>query len=150
MAVIAQRTLQTLRDWNTSFWAEVSQNANIPQSVKSMIYQHIQSLWITDALAVVISPLKNGEDPYLKQSAFDIAGIQYYYPSVDFWMAHAQQSHPPAGQGCDPEVHAAFLTRGGKNAEFQYAVVKKDGSLIVQDLNGFVTECAFYLSGTRE
>lgn len=150
MAVIAQSTLKTLQDWNKSFWAEVSQNQSIPQSVKSMIFQHIKSLWISDALAVVISPLKNGSNAYLKQSAFDIGGIQYYYPSVDFWMAHAQTSHQPKGQGCDPEAHAAFLTQGGQHAEFIYGVVKKDGTLVVQDLNGFVTECAFYLSGTKE
>jgi hypothetical protein len=147
MAVIAQRTLKTLLDWNRSFWAEVSQNQSIPQSVKSMIYQHIQSKWIPDALAVLISPLSGENSPYLKQSAFDLAGIQYYYPSIDFWMAHADRSHPPAGQGCDPAAHAAFLTQGGQNAEFIYAVVKKDGSLVVQDLNGFADECAFYLSG---
>lgn len=147
MAVIAQRTLQTLRDWNTSFWAEVSQNPNVPQSVKSMIYQHLQSKWIPDALAVVISPLSGKPSPYLKQSAFDLAGIQYYYPSLDFWMAHADRAHPPAGQGCDPAAHAAFLTTQGQNAEFIYSIVKKDGSVVVENLNGFVNECAFYMAG---
>lgn len=150
MAMIAQRSLKTLQDMNTSFWAEVSQNQNVPQTVKSMIYQHLRSLWIPDALAVIISPLKSGEDPFLKQSVFDLGGIQYYYPSLDFWMAHSQTSHPPAGQGCDPEAHTAFLTQGGQHAEFIYGVVKKDGTLVVQDLNGFVTECAFYISGTKE
>lgn len=149
MALIAQKTLKTLQAMNTSFWAEVSQNPAIPQTVKSMIRQHITSMWITDALAVVISPLKSGSDPFLKTSAFDLGGIQYYFPSVDFWMAHAQRAHSPNGQGCDPEAHAAFLTRGGSQGEFIYAVVKKDGSLIVEDLNGFVTECAFYESGVR-
>jgi len=147
MAVIAQRTLKTLQDMNINFWAEVSRNISIPQSVKSMIYQHIQSKWIPDALAVVISPLSGKNSPYLKQSAFDLAGIQYYYPSLDFWMAHAERSHPPSGQGCDPAAHAAFLTRGGQNAEFIYSIVKKDGTVVVEDLNGFVDECAYYESG---
>jgi hypothetical protein len=147
MALIAQRTLKMLFDMNKSFWAEVAQNASIPQSVKSMIYQHIQSKWIPDALAVVISPLSRQNSPYLKQSAFDLAGIQYYYPSLDFWMAHAQRSHPPGGEGCDPAAHAAFLTAQGQNAEFIYAVVKLDGTVMVQDLNGFVDECAYYESG---
>lgn len=149
MAIIAQRSLKTLQDMNTSFWAEVSQNQNVPQTVKSMIYQHLRSLWIPDALAVIISPLNSGEDQFLKQSVFDLGGIQYYYPSLDFWMAHAQRAHD-GGAGCNPQAHADFLTRGGKNGEFQYAVVKKDGSLVVEDLNGFVTECAFYISGTKE
>lgn len=150
MALIGQKSLVQLRDLNTSFWAEVAQNQNVPQTVKSMIYQHIKSLWIPDALAVIISPLKTGQNnPYLKQSIFDLGGVHYYYPSVDFWVAHAQRAHPPAGQGCDPEAHAAFLTASGQTAEFIYAVVKKDGTLMVEDLNGFVTECAFYESGVR-
>jgi hypothetical protein len=112
-----------------------------------MIYQHIQSRWVPDALAVVISPLSQGNSAYLKQSAFDLAGIQYYYPSLEFWMAHAETSHPPSGQGCDPAAHAAFLTAQGQHAEFIYGVVKRDGTVMVQDLNGFVDECAYYESG---
>lgn len=150
MALIAQRSLEQLRDWNKSFWAEVSRDQSIPQSVKSLVYQHMLSMWIPDALAIVISPLKPGQNnPYLKQSAFDLGGIQYYYPTLAFWQAHATTSHPPAGQGCDPAAHAAFLTAGGQQAEFIYAVVKKDGTIVVQDLDGFVNECAFYLSGTK-
>lgn len=150
MAVIAQRTLKTLFDMNKSFWAEVAQNTSIPQSVKSLIYQHIQSKWIPDALAVVISPLSGKQSPYLKQSVFDLAGIQYYYPSLDFWTAHSERAHSPNGQGCNPAAHAAFLTSQGENAEFIYSVVKRDGTVVVEDLNGFVDECAFYESGTKE
>lgn len=149
MALIAQRSLEQLQDLNTSFWQEVSQNPNVPQTVKSMIYQHLKSFWIPDALAVIISPLGQGQDSFLKNSVFDLSGIQYYYPSIEFWMDHAQRAHPPAGQGCDPQAHAAYLTRGGPDAQYIYAVVKKDGSLLVEDLNGFVNECAFYLSGTN-
>lgn len=148
MAMIAQRSLKQLQDWNTSFWAEVSQNQSLPQTVKSMIFQHQKSLWVPDALAVVISPLKAGSNnPYLKQSAFDLGGIHYYYPSVEFWAAHATTSHNPNGTGCDPATHAAFLTANGDQGEFIYAVVKKDGTLVVEDLNGFVNECAYFLSG---
>lgn len=151
MAMIAQRSLEQLRDWNRSFWADVSRDQNIPQSVKSMIYQHIQSLWIPDALAVVISPLQPGQNnPFLKQSAFDLGGIQYYYPTLAFWQAHADRAHGPSGQGCNPAAHAEFLTPQGAHPEFAYAVVKKDGTLIVQDVDDFVNECAFYLSGTKE
>lgn len=149
MAVIGSRSLQMLFDMNKSFWSEVAQNTSLPQSVKSMIYQHIQSRWIPDALAVVISPISGKQSPYLKQSAFDLGGIQYYYPSLEFWTAHAERAHPPSGQGCDPAAHAAFLTTGGDKAEFIYSVVKRDGSLVVENLNGFVDECAFYESGTK-
>lgn len=150
MALISNRMLKQLFEWNKSFWVEVSGNPSIPQTVKSMIYQHLQTAWVPDALAVVISPLANGQDPFLKNSAFDLGGIQYYYPSLDFWMAHASTSHPPDGSGCNPEAHAAFLTQDGSNPEFIYAVVTRLGELVVEDLNGFVTECAFFDSGTRE
>lgn len=151
MALIAQRSLKQLLDWNKSFWAEISRDQSVPQSVKSLIYQHMLSMWIPDALAIVISPLKSAQNnPYLKQSAFDLSGIQYYYPTLAFWQAHATTSHPPDGRGCDPAAHAAFLTASGQQAEFIYAVVKKDGTIVVQDLDGFVNECAFYLSGNKE
>lgn len=151
MALIPQKSLLQLRDWNRTFWAEVAQDGNIPQSVKSMIYQHMQSLWVPDALAVVISPLHTGQNnQFLKQSAFDLGGIQYYYPSVAFWSAHATTSHPPDGSGCDPATHAAFLTATGQQGEFIYGVVKKDGSIVVQDLNGFINECAYFLAGASD
>lgn len=150
MAMISQKSLVQLRDMNTSFWAEVSQNPSVPQSVKSMIYQHLKSFWIPNAHAVVISPIKSGQNnPYLKQSVFDLGGFHYYYPSLEFWIAHSERAHSPNGAGCDPEAHAAFLTTTGQNAEFIYAVVKTDGTLVVEDLNGFVNECAFYESGVR-
>lgn len=151
MALIGQRSLKMLFEFNKNFWAEVSRDPGIPQTVKSMIYQHIQSLWVPDALAVVISPLSGGaNNPYLKQSAFDLGGLQYYYPSLEFWKAHASTSHPPDGQGCDPAAHAAFLTPSGQNAEFTYAIVKRDGTIVAQELDDFVTECAYFDSGMNE
>lgn len=150
MALISQKTLKQLFEWNKSFWKEVSANPNVPQTVKSMVYQHLQTAWVPGALAVVISPLANGQDPFLKNSAFDLGGIQYYYPSLDFWKAHASTSHPPDGSGCNPEAHAEFLTRDGSNPEFIYSVVRRDGSIKVQDLAAFVDECAFFDSGTNE
>lgn len=150
MAMIAQRSLVQLRDWNRSFWTEVSQDASIPQSVKSMIYQHILSLWVHDALAVVISPLGSGQNnPYLKQSVFDLGGVHYYYPSVAFWQAHAKRAHPPNGENCDAEAHIDFLTQEGSAAEFIYSVVLKNGTLIPQDADAFITECAYWVSGSK-
>lgn len=145
--MIPDRALKQLFELNKSFWATVSRDPSVHQSVKSMIYQHIQSLWVPGALAVVISPLSDGLDNFLKQSAFDLDGIQYYYPSLNFWLAHANASHPPDGIGCDAAVHAEFLTRDGSNAEFIYALATRDGNLVVQDARGFDEECAFYTAG---
>ena len=147
MALIPDRALRQLFELNKSFWATVSREPSVPQSVKSMIYQHLLSQWVPGALAVVISPLSDGLDHFLKQSAFDLDGIQYYYPSLNFWLAHANASHPPNGTGCDAAAHAAFLTRDGSNAEFIYALATRDGGIVVQDALGFEEECAFYNAG---
>jgi hypothetical protein len=147
MAVIPDSSIKQLFELNKSFWASVSGDARLPQSVKSMIYQHLQSQWIPNALGVVLAPLGDRNNPMIGQPLFTIEGYQYYYPTLEFWLAHAKQSHPPAGNGCDPDVHAQFLTPTGANAEFAYGVVKRDGDMIVQDAAGFDNECAFYLAG---
>lgn len=148
MAMIPERSLKQLFELNKTFWASVSRDSRIPQSVKSMIYQHLQSQWIPNALAVVISPLGLPDNnPMLGQSLFSMGGVQFYYPSLDFWIAHADQSHPPAGNGCDPNVHTQFLTADGMNPEFVYGVVKRDGELVVQDSAAFNVECAFFDAG---
>jgi hypothetical protein len=147
MAVIPDRTVQQLFDLNKSFWASVSGNPKIPQSVKSMIYQHIQSQWVPNALAVVLAPLGDRSNPMIGQPVFALEGWQYYYPTLDFWMAHAEQSHPPQGNGCDSVVHKQFLTATGANPEFIYAVVKRDGNIDVQEATDFDIECAFFEAG---
>lgn len=147
MALIPDRALRQLFELNKSFWATVSGDPAVPQSVKSMIYQHLIGGWVPGALAVVISPLEDGLDHFLMQAAFDLDGIQYYYPSLDFWRAHANASHFPDGKGCDAIVHSEFLTREGAQGEFIYAIVTRDGNIVIQDARGFEEECAFYNAG---
>lgn len=147
MAVIPARSLNQLFDLNKSLWASVSRSPRIPQSVKSMIYQHLQSQWIPNSLAVVLAPFHAEKNPLLGQNLFALEGVQYYYPSIDFWLAHAKQSHPPQGEGCDPYVHAQYLTASGANPEFIYGVVQRDGNLVIQDLDGFSVECSFFEAG---
>lgn len=147
MAVIPDRTIKQLFELNKTFWASVSRDPSVPQSVKSMIYQHIQSFWIPDALAVVLSPLGDRDNPMIGQPVFALEGFQYYYPTLEFWRAHAEQSHPPQGNGCDSVVHKQFLTSTGATPEFIYGVVRRDGTMVVQDAVDFDNECAFYLAG---
>lgn len=147
MALIPDRSLRQLFALNKEFWASVSRDPRIPQSVKSLIYQHLQIQWIPNALAVVLSPLGARDNPMIGQPVFALDGLQYYYPTLEFWLAHADQSHPPQGQGCDPVVHTQFLTVNGANPEFIYGVVKRDGEIDVQDATDFDIECAFYEAG---
>jgi hypothetical protein len=147
MAVIPDRTLTQLFELNKSFWASVSRDPSVAQSVKSMIYQHLQSQWIPNALAIVLSPLGDPKNPMIGQQVFALDGVQYYYPTLEFWKAHAQRSHEPGGEGCNSRIHTEFLTPTGANAEFAYGVVKRDGTMDIQDAVDFDIECAFFLAG---
>lgn len=149
MALIPDRSLRQLFELNKALWDSVSRDPRIPQSVKSMLYQHLQSQWVPNALAVVLSPLGSAQNPMLKQPVFNLGGLQYYYPSIDFWLAHADMSHPPQGEGCDSVVHTQFLTATGANPEFIYGVVTRKGDIEVQDAAAFNVECAFYEAGLR-
>src|SRR5690348_8191160 len=55
-----------------------------------------------------------------KQRFITFHGNTYYEPTDAFWQVHANASHPPHGTGCSVDVHVAFLTEHGKNAEFEY------------------------------
>lgn len=149
MALIPDRSLKQLFELNKSFWATVSRDPSVPQSVKSMIYQHIIGFWTPDSLAVVVSPLADGLEHFLQQPVFDLDGLQYYYPSLKFWLAHANASHSPEGTRCSVSAHISFLTREGSNAEFIYSVVTRNGEMIVQDAERFSNECAFFKSGVN-
>lgn len=147
MAVIPDRTITQLFELNKSFWASVSKDSRVPQSVKSMIYQHLQSQWIPNALAIVLSPLGDRQNPMIGQQVFALDGVQYYYPTLEFWKAHAQRSHEPGGEGCNSRIHTEYLTPEGVNAEFVYGVVKRDGTMDIQDAVDFDIECAFFIAG---
>lgn len=144
MPALGARSLNQLFALNQSFWGSVARDSSVPQSVKSMIYQHLQGLWIPGNLAVVISPLNQGLDHFLAQPVFQLNGIQYHYPSLTFWRAHASMAHAPEGVGCAVDAHTAFLTQNGANPEFIYAVALRNGDVKIEDEHGFVEECTFF------
>lgn len=133
MAMIRQQALDLLFRYNQDGWRVISGDPSIPQTVKTMTYQHYVGLWIPDFLAVVISPLREGLNTYLWREGLQWEGVTWYVPSINFWKAHADVSHPPAGQGCDANAHATYLTRSG---EFLYANVLRNGAIQIEDLDG--------------
>lgn len=143
-----ERQLGALFLLNQEAWAEVSRDRSLPQSVKTMVYLHLQKPWVPNFLAVAVAPLKPGLERFLKVEAFNHGGLTYRYPSREWWLAHARSSHPPDGAGCDAQAHADFLTAGGANAEFSYANVLKSGEVVVLGPPDFEEECAFWGSGT--
>ena len=109
-----------------------------------MILLHTQKPWIPDFLTSALSPLRGGLSPFFKEELFEIGGRHWFYPSTLWWKAHAKASHPPDGSGCDSLVHTAFLSREGKNAEFLYSAILRDGRIIVLGGEDFLVECAFW------
>lgn len=146
MPVLGSKTLNELFALNQSFWGSVARDSSVPQSVKSMIYQHLMGHWIPGNLAVVISPLNEGLDHFLLKPVFDLGGTQYHYPSLTFWRAHASIAHEPEGRGCSGDAHSSFLTQDGADPQFIYAVALRNGDIKIEDALGFEKECSFFAS----
>jgi hypothetical protein len=88
--------------------------------------------------------------PTRDQSFFDFPigyaddSTLWYFPSRQWWIAHANVSHPPSGEGCDVDVHTKFLSREGSVYEFDYATILTDGTLHILRRSDFVVECDFW------
>ncbi len=146
--MINERARRQLFQLNKEAWTQVSAAA-LPQSVKSMVYFHIQGPWISNFLAVAIAPLRPGLEGFLHRPVFEYEALSFHYPSMDWWLAHAKTSHPPDGAGCDIEAHVNFLTAYGADQEFVYANILKSGDVAVLERPDFEDECAFWEAGTK-
>ena len=138
IARVASGLLQQRRD---AFLHDVS----LPLSVRGMINVHIESPWIPDFWSVAIRAPKPGSESYFD---FPIGlaedGSSWFFPSRQWWIAHAQASHPPAGEGCDPDVHTKFLSSEGSVHEFDYATIAAGGELTILGRADFALECGFW------
>lgn len=114
----------------------------LPEITAKAIHYHLVKAWIPDFKAVVISPLQSGLESLLGPPIFEWEGVQWYYPSLEFWKAHIRVSHGEKGAACDLNAHVDYLT--SPNGEFQYAVVLRDGSAFILGQEEFETECAFW------
>lgn len=138
IARIASSLLQQRRD-------EYLHDATLPLSVRGMINVHLEKPWIPDFWSVAIRAPKPGSESYFDfPIGFAEDGTSWFFPSRKWWIAHAQASHPPAGEGCDADVHTKFLSSDGSEHEFDYATVLAGGQLTILGRPDFVLECSFW------
>jgi hypothetical protein len=137
---IARIATQLVRQRNEEFLRDLS----MPLTVRGMINVHMTG-WIADFWSVAIRPVKSGSESYLD---FPIGlgedGTVWFFPSRQWWVAHAQVSHSPVGEGCDVDVHTKFLTSEGDAHEFDYATVLLDGTMKILGRADFVEEYAWW------
>lgn len=132
-----------LNYWNSKTAQEVGASTLQP-SIQSAILLHLEKPWVPGFKAVVISPLKPKLESYLTNAVYKAGRLVWYYPSMKWWLAHANASHHPLGTGCDVDVHVAYLTPRGKNAEFAYANVDQGGNLHILGRKEFQEECQWW------
>jgi len=147
IAQIASSILRQRRD-------EFLHDASLPLPVRGMINVHLEKPWIPNFWTVAIrTPVAGGESgppPAGDQSYFDFpVGLAedntvWFFPSRQWWIAHAHASHPPDGTGCDADVHTKFLSNDGDVHEFDYATIQADGTIAVLGRTDFVEECAWW------
>lgn len=110
-----------------------------------MINVHLEKPWISGFWSVAIRSPKAGSEAYFD---FPVGLAEdnsaWFFPSRQWWIAHAQASHPPDGTGCDVDVHTKFLSSEGAVHEFDYATVFADGTLKVLGRLDFAQECFFW------
>lgn len=139
IAKVAASILQQRRD-------EFLHDASLPLSVRGMINVHLEKPWIPNFWTVGIRAPKPGSESYFDfPIGFAEDGTSWFFPSRQWWIAHAHASHPPDGTGCDSDVHTKFLSADGDVHEFDYAAILTDGTIVVLGRGDFVEECAWWL-----
>jgi hypothetical protein len=124
---------------------ELLRDVSLPLSVRGMIGVHLTSPWIPDFWSVAIRAVKPDSEGYFDfPIGYAEDGTSWFFPSRQWWLAHAQASHPPAGASCDAEAHTTFLSSEGSVHEFDYAAVLAGGQLSVLGRADFVLECALW------
>jgi hypothetical protein len=123
----------------------LANDLSIPLTVRSMINVHMIKPWIPNFWSVAIRAPKPGSEAYFDfPIGYAEDGTSWFFPSRQWWIAHAQASHPPDGTGCDADVHTDFLSSEGKTHEFDYATVFLDGTIKVLGRLDFAQECFFW------
>jgi hypothetical protein len=146
IAKIAASLLQQRRD-------QFLHDASLPLTVRGSANVHFEKPWISNFWTVAIRAPKSGSESYLD---FPIGlaedGTVWFFPSREWWIAHAKTSHPPDGTGCDVDVHTKFLSSEGDVHEFDYATILTDGTIHVLGRADFAEECAWWTRafGTQE
>jgi len=122
----------------------------LPLSVRGMISVHLETAWIPGFWSVAIRSAQPGNKRFFDfPIGFAEDGTAWYFPARQWWLAHAQTSHPPDGSGCDAAVHTKFLSGEGDAHEFDYAAVLVNGTLKVLGETDFQQECFFWQHAFR-
>ena len=118
-------------------------DASLPLSVRGMIGVHLEKPWIPNFWSVAIRAPKPGSEAYFDfPIGYAEDGTSWFFPSRQWWLAHAQMSHPDGT--CDYEAHAKFLSSEGAIHEFDYATVLADGTLNILKRADFIEECTWW------
>lgn len=124
---------------------ELMHDASLPLSVRGSASVHFEKPWIPNFWTVAIRSPKPGSESYFDfPIGYAADGTPWFFPSRQWWIAHAKASHPPDGMGCDVDVHTKFLSREGSVHEFDYATVLRDGTMLILGRADFVEECAWW------
>ena len=139
IAQIAVRILEQRRD-------ALLHDASLPLSVRGMINVHLMKPWIPNFWTVAIRALKSGGESYLDfPIGYAEDNTSWFFPSRQWWIAHAHTSHPPDGTGCDEDEHTKFLSSAGDVHEFDYGAILSDGTIMILGRADFVEECDWWM-----
>lgn len=124
---------------------ELLHDSTLPLSVRGSANVHFEKPWIPNFWSVAIRAAKPGSERFFDfPIGADDASVPWYFPSKEWWIAHATASHPPDGMGCDVDVHTKFLSSEGAVHEFDYATILADGTMQIVGRAGFADECAWW------
>lgn len=120
-------------------------DASLPLSVRGSVNVHFEKPWISNFWSVAIRAPKLGSESYFDfPIGYTSDGLPWFFPSRQWWIAHAKASHPPNGRGCDVAVHTKFLSSEGSVHEFDYATVLRDGTMHILGRSDFAEECSWW------
>lgn len=124
---------------------ELLHDVALPISVRGSVNVHMTKPWIPNFWTVAIRALKPGSESFVDfPIGYADDGTPWFFPSRQWWVAHAKASHPPDGMGCDVDVHTKFLSSEGSVHEFDYATVLTDGMMQILGRADFVDECSWW------
>jgi len=129
---------------------ELLHDVSLPLTVRGSVNVHLEKPWIPNFWSVAIRAPKPGSESYFDfPIGYADDGVPWFFPSRQWWIAHANASHPssdggPGGMGCDVAVHTKFLSREGDVHEFDYATILTDGSMQVLGRADFEVECSWW------
>ena len=124
---------------------ELLHDVSLPPTVRGSVNVHFEKSWIPNFWTVAIRAPKPGSESFFDfPIGYADDGTPWFFPSRQWWIAHAKASHPPDGMGCDVDVHTKFLSSEGSVHEFDYATILTDKTMKILGRADFADECAWW------